>query len=76
MSRLNHFLRWLSLLRRKSWLRRLPAGVHRLSVQIWALLLLRIPNVGGFSDAVFRVVASFLSDDANHFVAEVAAVEL
>ncbi len=35
-----------------------------------------ILNVGGFSDAVFRVVASFLSDDANRFVTEVEAVEL
>lgn len=35
-----------------------------------------ILNVGGFSDAVFRVVASFLSDDAGRFVAEVEAVEL
>ncbi len=35
-----------------------------------------ILNVGGFSDAVFRVVASFLGDDAGHFVGEVEAVEL
>lgn len=35
-----------------------------------------ILNIGGFSDAVFRVVASFLSDDAGRFVAEVEAVEL
>ena len=35
-----------------------------------------ILNVGGFSDAVFSVVASFLSDDAGRFVAEVEAVEL
>jgi 60 kDa SS-A/Ro ribonucleoprotein len=35
-----------------------------------------ILNVGGFSDAVFSVVASFLSDDASRFVAEVEAVEL
>jgi hypothetical protein len=35
-----------------------------------------ILNIGGFSDAVFSVVASFLSDDAGHFVAEVEAVEL
>jgi 60 kDa SS-A/Ro ribonucleoprotein len=35
-----------------------------------------ILNVGGFSDAVFSVVASFLSDHANRFVAEVEAVEL
>jgi 60 kDa SS-A/Ro ribonucleoprotein len=33
-------------------------------------------NVGGFSDAVFRVVASFLSDDANRFITEVEAIEL
>jgi 60 kDa SS-A/Ro ribonucleoprotein len=35
-----------------------------------------ILNVGGFSDAVFNVVASFLTDDANRFVAEVEAIEL
>lgn len=35
-----------------------------------------ILNVGGFSDAVFSVVASFLSDDVGRFVAEVEAVGL
>ncbi len=35
-----------------------------------------ILNIGGFSDAVFNVVASFLRDDANRFVAEVEAVEI
>ena len=35
-----------------------------------------ILNVGGFSDAVFRVVASFLSGDANRFVGDVEAIEL
>jgi 60 kDa SS-A/Ro ribonucleoprotein len=35
-----------------------------------------ILNVGGFSDAVFNVVASFLSGDAGRFVAEVEAIEL
>ena len=35
-----------------------------------------ILNVGGFSDAVFSIVASFLNDDANRFVAEVEAIEL
>ena len=35
-----------------------------------------ILNVGGFSDAVFRVVASFLSHDAGRFVAEVEVIEL
>jgi 60 kDa SS-A/Ro ribonucleoprotein len=33
-------------------------------------------NVGGFSDAVFSVVAAFLADDGGRFVAEVEAVEL
>jgi 60 kDa SS-A/Ro ribonucleoprotein len=33
-------------------------------------------NVGGFSDAVFDVVAAFLTDDAERFVREVEAVEL
>jgi len=35
-----------------------------------------ILNVGGFSDAVFSVVAAFLADDGGRFVAEVEAVEL
>jgi 60 kDa SS-A/Ro ribonucleoprotein len=35
-----------------------------------------ILNIGGFSDAVFQVVAAFLRDDAARFVAEVEAVEL
>ena len=35
-----------------------------------------ILNVGGFSDAVFSVVASFLADDNGRFVAEVEKVEL
>jgi 60 kDa SS-A/Ro ribonucleoprotein len=35
-----------------------------------------ILNVGGFSDAVFSVVASFLADDSGRFVAEVEQVEL
>jgi 60 kDa SS-A/Ro ribonucleoprotein len=35
-----------------------------------------ILNVGGFSDAVFSVVAAFLADDDGRFVAEVEKVEL
>jgi 60 kDa SS-A/Ro ribonucleoprotein len=35
-----------------------------------------ILNVGGFSDAVFHVIAAFLAGDANRFVAEVEAVAL
>ncbi|HEY3964479.1 MAG TPA: TROVE domain-containing protein [Planctomycetaceae bacterium] len=35
-----------------------------------------ILNIGGFSDAVFNVVAAFLQDDANRFVTEIEAVEL
>jgi 60 kDa SS-A/Ro ribonucleoprotein len=35
-----------------------------------------ILNVGGFSDAVFQVVASYPADDAARFVAEVEAIEL
>jgi 60 kDa SS-A/Ro ribonucleoprotein len=35
-----------------------------------------ILNIGGFSDAVFSVVASFLEDRADRFVTEVEAVEL
>jgi 60 kDa SS-A/Ro ribonucleoprotein len=33
-------------------------------------------NVGGFSDAVFGVVASFLDDRPDRFVTEVEAIEL
>ncbi len=35
-----------------------------------------ILNVGGFSDAVFSVVAAFVADNNGRFVAEVEAVEL
>ncbi|MGF1580850.1 MAG: TROVE domain-containing protein [Gemmataceae bacterium] len=35
-----------------------------------------ILNVGGFSDAVFNVVASFLDDDKERFVREVERIEL
>jgi 60 kDa SS-A/Ro ribonucleoprotein len=35
-----------------------------------------ILNIGGFSDAVFNIVASHLGDDSARFVAEVEAVEL
>ncbi|PQO44197.1 TROVE domain-containing protein [Blastopirellula marina] len=35
-----------------------------------------ILNVGGFSDAVFNVVAAFLEDDQQRFVAEVDAIAL
>jgi 60 kDa SS-A/Ro ribonucleoprotein len=35
-----------------------------------------ILNIGGFSDAVFSVVAAFLADDSGRFVAEVEKVEL
>jgi 60 kDa SS-A/Ro ribonucleoprotein len=33
-------------------------------------------NIGGFSDAVFSVVSSYLSNDAGRFVAEVESVQL
>ena len=35
-----------------------------------------ILNVGGFSDAVFSVVAALLTEDAGRFVGEVEAVAL
>ncbi|TWU33440.1 hypothetical protein Q31b_57570 [Novipirellula aureliae] len=35
-----------------------------------------ILNIGGFSDAVFNVVNSFLSDDKSRFIREVESVEL
>jgi len=36
----------------------------------------RILNIGGFSDAVFNVVSSFLSADKHRFVREVGSIEL
>ena len=33
-------------------------------------------NIGGFSDAVFNVVVSYLGDDAGRFVTEVDSIEL
>jgi len=35
-----------------------------------------ILNVGGFSDAVFGLVAAFLAEDADRLLAEVEAIEL
>lgn len=35
-----------------------------------------ILNIGGFSDAVFQVVSSFIGDADNRFVAEVESIEL
>jgi 60 kDa SS-A/Ro ribonucleoprotein len=35
-----------------------------------------ILNIGGFSDAVFNVIASFLGNNAERFVAEVESIEL
>ena len=35
-----------------------------------------ILNIGGFSDAVFSVVAAFLGDETDRFVAEVESIEL
>ena len=35
-----------------------------------------ILNIGGFSDAVFNVVSSFMENDASRFVREVESVEL
>ena len=35
-----------------------------------------ILNIGGFSDAVFNVVATYLGDDSERFVTEVEAIEL
>lgn len=35
-----------------------------------------ILNIGGFSDAVFNVISSFLENDASRFVREVESVEL
>jgi 60 kDa SS-A/Ro ribonucleoprotein len=33
-------------------------------------------TIGGFSDAVFNVIASFLGNNAERFVAEVESIEL
>ena len=35
-----------------------------------------ILNIGGFSDAVFSVIAAFLGNDAQRFVTEIEAIEL
>ena len=35
-----------------------------------------ILNIGGFSDAVFNTVASYMSDDAERFVTEVESIQL
>ncbi|MEM8678908.1 MAG: TROVE domain-containing protein [Planctomycetota bacterium] len=35
-----------------------------------------ILNVGGFSDAVFRVVSAFMADDPHRFVGEVESIQL
>ncbi len=35
-----------------------------------------ILNIGGFSDAVFNVVSTFLENDASRFVREAESVEL
>jgi 60 kDa SS-A/Ro ribonucleoprotein len=35
-----------------------------------------IMNIGGFSDAVFNVISTFLADNNQRFVAEVEAIEL
>ena len=50
---------------------RLPSGPLE-QVTVPSLIL----NIGGFSDAVFNVVASYLDDDAGRFVAEVESIEL
>jgi 60 kDa SS-A/Ro ribonucleoprotein len=58
------------------------AGPHLVCIDLQAYTTTQAPdrsdvlNIGGFSDAVFRVVASFLSDDANRFVTEVEAIQL
>lgn len=33
-------------------------------------------NIGGFSDAVFQVIAAHLENDVNRFVTEVESIEL
>ena len=35
-----------------------------------------ILNIGGFSDAVFKVISAFMESDSNRFVTEVEAIEL
>jgi len=46
------------------------------SIEMNRLILVACLNIGGFSDAVFNVVASYLGDDAARFVAKVESVEL
>jgi hypothetical protein len=75
MTRLNLFLRWMVLEKAQ-----LPAGTTStktvVSVTTSLGLSHHILNVGGFIDAVFSVVAAFLLEDGNWFVAEIEAVEL
>lgn len=49
-----------------------PAGVFDHSTASPNYVL----NIGGFSDAVFDVVAAFLRNDAERFVSEIEAIEL
>ena len=54
------------------------AGLHRHPAHgsTQALERADILNVGGFRDAVFHVVVSYLADDDARFVAQVESIEL
>jgi len=55
-----------------------PSGLHRLAAVHCHEAPDRsdILNVGGFSDGAFSVVATFFTEDAGRFLAEVEAIEL
>jgi 60 kDa SS-A/Ro ribonucleoprotein len=73
---------WREFVKNQAGLQQKAAGPKLVCVDLQPYTTTQAPdrsdilNVGGFSDAVFSVIASFLGDDAGRFVAEVEAVEL
>ena len=73
---------WQTFVRNQQRLGGKAAGPKLVCIDLQAYTTTQAPersdilNVGGFSDAVFSVVAAFLSDDSGRFVAEVEKVEL
>jgi len=74
---------WREFVRNQAWLHgKGYAGPKLVCIDIQPYTTTQAPersdilNVGGFNDAVFSVVASFLADDNGRFVAEVEKVEL
>jgi len=73
---------WLEFVKNQARLQGNLAGPKLVCVDLQPYTTTQAPdrsdilNVGGFSDAVFSMVASYLSDDAGRFVADVEAIEL